>query len=554
MGFQLSAGVDVKETDLSTTIPGSATSLGAMVGVFGKGPAYDRTIITTENELVKVFGKPTDYNASSFFTAANFLQYGNNLTIVRVLATDARNASSGAVHPQPISNVDDYENLKSSIPEGFYAKSVGIDGNNISVSYANAAEFIGWAHEDLFDSAPNAATTQEVNLVVLYDSVPVETYTVSLLSNGKDSEGNNIFIDDVLMNRSGYVYSIVGDGDIITYSDPDADSTDTLADFTLAGGTDGLGRPTTASWMLGWDEFSDPEQVDVNLLLAGAAASEDVGLASDVQRYVVQSVAEARKDCVAFVSPPKTIVVGRTASDAVSDLQNWRTGQGNYTSNNFNVNSSYGMLDGNFKYMYDKYNDKYRWVPLAGDIAGLCVVTDNQRDPWWSPGGLTRGRIKGVVKLAFTANKGHRDQLYKSPYGINPIVSMPGKGTVLWGDKTTLTKPSAFDRINVRRLFIVLEKSIATASQYTLFEFNDEYTRNLFKGMVEPFMNDVKGRRGVYDFKVVCDESNNTGEVIDRNEFVADIYIKPTRSINYISLNFVATKTGVEFSELFGQV
>jgi phage tail sheath protein FI len=306
--------------------------------------------------------------------------------------------------------------------------------------------------------------------------------------------------------------------------------------------------------MLGWDEFSDPEQVDVNLLLAGAAASEDVGLASDVQRYVVQSVAEARKDCVAFVSPPKTIVVGRTASDAVSDLQNWRTGQGSYTSNNFNVNSSYGMLDGNFKYMYDKYNDKYRWVPLAGDIAGLCVVTDNQRDPWWSPGGLTRGRIKGVVKLAFTANKGHRDQLYKSPYGINPIVSMPGKGTVLWGDKTTLTKPSAFDRINVRRLFIVLEKSIATASQYTLFEFNDEYTRNLFKGMVEPFMNDVKGRRGVYDFKVVCDESNNTGEVIDRNEFVADIYIKPTRSINYISLNFVATKTGVEFSELFGQV
>jgi phage tail sheath protein FI len=219
-----------------------------------------------------------------------------------------------------------------------------------------------------------------------------------------------------------------------------------------------------------------------------------------------------------------------------------------------NINSSYGFLDGNYKYQYDKYNDNYRWVPLAGDIAGLCVFTDSSKDAWWSPGGLNRGKIKGVVKLAFNPTTGHRDQMYKSPYGINPVVSMPGQGTVLWGDKTMLTKPSAFDRINVRRLFIVLEKAISTASKYMLFEFNDAFTRSQFKGMVEPFMKDVKGRRGMYDFLVVCDETNNTGEVLDRNEFVADIYIKPARSINFITLNFIATKSGVEFSELFGAV
>jgi len=190
-------------------------------------------------------------------------------------------------------------------------------------------------------------------------------------------------------------------------------------------------------------------------------------------------------------------------------------------------------------------------MPLNGDIAGLCVRTDLSRDPWWSPAGFNRGHIKNVVKLAWNPQKSQRDELYKN--SINPVVTVPGQGTILFGDKTLQAKPSAFDRINVRRLFIVLEKAIATAAKFTLFEFNDEFTRSQFVNMVEPFLRDVQGRRGIYDFKVVCDESNNTGEVIDRNEFVGDIYIKPARSINFIQLNFVAVRTGVDFEEVVGK-
>jgi phage tail sheath protein FI len=209
-------------------------------------------------------------------------------------------------------------------------------------------------------------------------------------------------------------------------------------------------------------------------------------------------------------------------------------------------------MDSGWKYQYDKFNDVYRYVPLNGDTGGTMVRTDQQRDPWYSPAGFNRGNIKNVIKLAFNPNKAERDVLYKA--GVNPVVSFPGQGTVLFGDKTLLAKPSAFDRINVRRLFIVLEKSISTASKFTLFEFNDEFTRANFVNLVEPFLRDVQGRRGITDFRVVCDESNNTPEVIDRNEFIGDIFIKPARSINFIQLNFVAVRTGVDFSEVVGQV
>jgi phage tail sheath protein FI len=244
-----------------------------------------------------------------------------------------------------------------------------------------------------------------------------------------------------------------------------------------------------------------------------------------------------------FVSPTLAAVynnAGDEADDIVTERQDAA----------FNVNTSYAVMDSGWKYQYDKYNDKYRWIPLNADVAGLCARTDAIADPWFSPGGLNRGQIKNVVKLAYSPDKTDRDTLYKA--GINPVVSFPGEGTVLFGDKTLLAKPSAFDRINVRRLFIVLEKAIATAAKYQLFEFNDAFTRAQFRNLVEPFLRDIKGRRGIYDFRVICDETNNTGEVIDRNEFVADIYIKPARSINFISLNFIATRTGVAFEEIVG--
>jgi len=256
--------------------------------------------------------------------------------------------------------------------------------------------------------------------------------------------------------------------------------------------------------------------------------------------YIIDNICEVRKDCVVFGSPQKADSVNN--KDAADDIVEFR---------NVVRSSSYAMMDSGYKYQYDKYNDIYRWVPLNGDVAGLVVRTDDVRDPWFSPGGFNRGQIKNVVKLGYNPRKAFRDVLYKA--GVNPVVTFPGQGTVLFGDKTLLAKPSAFDRINVRRLFIVLEKAIATAAKFTLFEFNDEFTRAQFVNLVEPFLRDVQGRRGIYDFRVVCDESNNTGEVIDRNEFIGDIYIKPARSINFIQLNFVAVRTGVEFSEVVGK-
>jgi phage tail sheath protein FI len=212
--------------------------------------------------------------------------------------------------------------------------------------------------------------------------------------------------------------------------------------------------------------------------------------------------------------------------------------------------SSYATMDSGYKYQYDKYNDVNRYVAMNGDTAGLMARTDDERDPWYSPAGFNRGQIKNVLRLSYNPPKAQRDQLYKS--GINPVNTFPGQGTILFGDKTLLAKPSAFDRINVRRLFIVLEKAISIAAKFTLFEFNDEFTRAQFRNLVEPFLRDVQGRRGIYDFRVVCDETNNTGEVIDGNRFVGDIYIKPARAINFIQLNFVAVRTGVEFSEIVG--
>jgi phage tail sheath protein FI len=259
-------------------------------------------------------------------------------------------------------------------------------------------------------------------------------------------------------------------------------------------------------------------------------------------QYVIDNVAEVRLDCIVFASPQDTttgdVIVG-AGSAATTAINLYRDGLSS---------TSYAVLDSGYKYQYDRYNDVYRWIPLNGDVAGTCARTDNTNDPWFSPGGLNRGQIKNVVKLAHNPSKTDRDVLYKN--GVNPVVTFPGQGTVLFGDKTLLAKPSAFDRINVRRLFIVLEKSIATAARFQLFEFNDGFTRAQFKNLVEPFLRDVQGRRGITDFVVKCDETNNTGQVIDANEFVADIFVKPNRSINYITLNFVAARSSINFSEV----
>lgn len=305
---------------------------------------------------------------------------------------------------------------------------------------------------------------------------------------------------------------------------------------SMVHGRDGA-EARQADYIAGFNKFANPEEVDISLILTGSGS-----ITKNV--HVINNIAEVRKDCIAVISPHRADVVNNSSyvGKEVDDLITYR---------NAIPSSSYAVMDSGFKYIYDKYNDIYRYVPLNGDTAGLMVRTDNDRDPWFSPAGFNRGQVKNVIKLSYNPTKAQRDQLYKN--GINPVVTFPGQGTVLFGDKTLLAKPSAFDRINVRRLFIVLEKAISTAAKFTLFEFNDEFTRAQFRNLVEPFLRDVQGRRGIFDFRVVCDETNNTPEVIDRNEFVGDIYVKPARSINFIQLNFVAVRTGVEFTEVVGR-
>ena len=408
------------------------------------------------------------------------------------------------------------------------------------------------------------ASGDEVHVLVLDEdgdwtgvsgSVLERFENLSLAGNAKNENGANNYYKDVINEQSSYVYAytaigVSGPGTVGS----DAVSGTTYGDcstfsWSLGGGTNGTTSENEALlFTQGYNEWEDAETVDVSLLLGGPAEGT-------VSKLLVD-ICDRRKDCVAFLSPPKGAVVNKTATQAQGLVRDYRLGLNasngtvDYSSNNLNVSSSYAMLDSGWKYMYDKYNDRYVYVPLNGDIAGLCTRTEQNFDAWWPPAGFNRGQIRGVVRLAHNPRKAHRDNLYKDQ--INPVVSFPGEGVVLFGDKTLQSKPSAFDRINVRRLFIVLEKAIATAAKYQLFELNDQFTRSQFKSMIVPFLRDIQSRRGITDFMVVCDDTNNPGSVVDRNEFVADIYVKPTRSINFIQLNFIATRTGVDFSEVVG--
>jgi len=363
---------------------------------------------------------------------------------------------------------------------------------------------------------------------------------LSKASDARNEDGSTNYYKEVINRSSQYLWW-AGHPTGITNAGSAAGATSfgggsTPITISLASGSDGSAG-TPGQYQTAYDKFKSAEEVDIAILIGGSSTS-----ATAV--HLINNIAEYRKDCVAVISPEQSDVVNNTSYESaeIDDIIEFR---------NTLPSTSYGVLDSGFKYQYDKYNDQYRWVPLNGDIAGTMARTDEVRDPWYSPAGLNRGRIKNVVSLAFNPNKTERDQLYKN--GINPVTTFPGEGTVLFGDKTLLGYPSAFDRINVRRLFIVLEKAIAIAARQSLFEFNDEFTRAQFVNLVEPFLRDVQGRRGITDFRVVCDESNNTGEIIDRNEFVGDIYVKPARSINFIQLNFVAVRTGVEFEEVVGQ-
>ena len=737
MSFLVSPGVSVREVDLTNVVPAVATSVGAIAGAFQKGPVSSVTTITSEEQLVQVFGKPNSSNFETFFTATNFLQYADNLKVVRagsgivnagatsgILIRDddhyqasfqdgsgthgewtARTAGthgnslgvdicpSARAFAQPLGSlnltvgekaigsleitVDNQDATDATIAIGdiisfqtasavvatvagaitVATKNLVVDGNSGTIVVGDRVLGAGisdgdvvvkvasitdqqnlvldkaiivandiplvfskdtqveskgeeyevtavsgevltirllddpaggglqtiipdnslitrrWRFSDLFDSAPGTSAWSTANgrgekdeiHVAVYDTTGdvtgfdvdvagqrtaavIEIFpSMSKNPNAKTSEGSNNYYPDVIFAQSQFIYwtdhlaagtnwgtDIATGTDYTFVSGVDVSS--------LTGGTDDY-TLTAGEVELAYDLFANTETLDINLVLGGASSTvADTEAAMDTHVTMITSLVESRRDCVGFVSPYRGATVG--VADSITATKNVVDGFNNCPS------SSYMVFDSGYKYMYDKYNDVYRFVPLNGDTAGLCAFTDQIADSFFSPAGFNRGNIRGAVKLSFNPTKAERDQLYKAR--INPVVNFPGQGVVLFGDKTALSKPSAFDRINVRRLFLLLEKAISTAAKFQLFEFNDEFTRAQFRNLVEPFLRDIQGRRGITDFSVVADGTNNTGEVIDRNEFVADIYIKPARSINFISLNFVAVRTGVSFSEVGG--
>ena len=711
MGFQVSPGVNVSEIDLSTVVPSVSTTDGAFVGVFNWGPLEKITLITSELELVDLFKEPDNDTATSFFTAANFLAYGDKLRLVRVANTSTqdfpltidntdatapfeiigtgfetalRKGSTIEIDSNPgetyevlevvddntaivdaaattvgasinvtattyvgalnatseqstgngkpgvgilIKNEDDYEvNHSGGLGDfGLYAaKYPGDLGNSLEISLcpsanafqqdianvsatgtaltgsgtlflstlepgsivihpvsgeevkvssvtddtnavleqAFATDFststvtVKWEFADAIGQAPGTSdyaasrggSDDELHIVVvdrggeftgIQGNVLERFRFLSKAFDAKTNVGDNNYYAEVINRDSKYIYF----GDHLpsglnwgsTVSGTTFTTVDRPNTVKLSGGRNAnTGLEIDAARIKGYDLFADPDEVDVALVMAGEASTA-------VCIHIINNICEVRKDCIAVISPERADVVNN-AGDEIDDAIEFR---------NTLPSSSYAVMDSSWKYQFDKYNVVFRWVPLNGDIAGLMVRTDTNQDPWFSPAGYNRGNIKNVIRLSHNITRAQRDDLYQA--SINPVISSQGRGTVLFGDKTLLAKPSAFDRINVRRLFIVLEKAIAAASEFALFEFNDEFTRAQFRNLVEPFLRDVQGRRGIIDFRVVADSTNNTPEVIDRNEFIGDIYIKPARSINYIQLNFIAVRTGVEFSEIVGK-
>jgi len=567
MAFQVSPGVQVQEIDATSVVPAVSTSIGGFAGSFNWGPVDEIVTVSSENELAAKFGTPDDSTAKHFLVAASFLKYGNALKVVRVASGHENATSDGS--GQLIKNDEDYDNSSLSVGS-WIAKHPGVLGNSIKVGlvtasvsnfstiqYLTSSDATKYLYSSIFDSIPGTSeyasnlgktsAADEVHVVVIDEdgAISGEVGTVlesfgylSQASDAKKSDGSSNYYKDVINQQSAYVYWAAHDsnltdaGETVSANTTFVTSTTTL-ESSLSGGSDD-NAPTTGEIALGFDLLEDSETEDVNLLFAAPDANGEEAIAEDLI-----SIASSRKDCMAFVSPPIEDTVG--SSTPAADVKTFADGL---------TSSSYASCDSTALYVYDKYNDVYRWIGAAGHQAGLCANTDNVADAWFSPAGVNRGQLLGVTKLAFNPKKADRDTLYKAR--VNPIVSLPGQGTILFGDKTLLSRPSSFDRINVRRLFITLEKAISTAAKAQLFEFNDEFTRAQFRNLVEPFLRDVKGRRGLTDFLVVCDNTNNTQAVIDGNKFVADIFVKPARSINFISLSFVATRSGVEFSEISG--
>jgi phage tail sheath protein FI len=660
MAFLVSPGVQVREIDVSNVVPAVSSSIGGYVGSFSWGPVDEVRTITSEKDLVSVFGEPSGDDTyltsvkkkEHFYSAANFLKYGNNLKVVRAVSTNMLNASTGSAGLLVKNATHYYDNnyhtgAASSNVGDFVARCVGVLGNSLKVSVcasanafsqsaattvndssialgdtsmtvaSGAALVVGdiitfgtdtnkykiseintnaitfalasdgssglqtvvansanvnreWEFASSFTKAPgsspdaiaNSSSLDEMHIAVVDEDGLITGIVgeileifegVSMASDAKDAEGNSNYYVDKLRYNSNYIF----------FSNHNSNLSESGNTFASAGAIfDTHTLPITQSFTNGTDGYcltsgqkkagietylGDAETQDVDFLISGPLDGDD-GSGNDVttlaeattQANNLIAICEARKDCMAIISPRKQDCVNNSGSESTSIVALADTLS----------SSSYAVMDSAWCYQYDKYTDNYCYIPACGHTAGIMARSDQERDAWFSPAGFNRGQILGITKLSFNPNQAERDALYKKR--VNPIVTFPGQGTVLFGDKTLLSNASAFDRINVRRLFIVMEKAIATAAKFQLFEFNDAFTRAQFRATIEPFLRQVKGRRGIVDFQVVCDETNNSQSVVDANQFQASIFVKPNRSINFITLNFVAARSGVEFEEVYG--
>lgn len=529
----LSPGVESREIDRTFNINNIVANGTGYVGMFRWGPADDVTTITTnETELVTKLGRPDNATSLFFHAALNYLLYVNPLSIVRVVGDAAKNAVPVGETAILVKNDRDYE---SAVTDGisFIGRYPGELANSLMISAADSTGFATWDYADEFDYPPAVG---EFNLVVIDEDgfisgnagTILERYELMSKTEGaKKPDGTSAFITKVLQDQSNWI--LTGDLAAIDFTQS---SSVGVYETSLQGGVDD-NVTANADFDTGWQVFANSEIYDIVRGFTSGNPALGTNAAIDM--------AETREDVLMFAAPELSDVF-----NAISPEENVVE----YFTTTINKNTSYASYADNWKQVFDKYNDRYIWIPCDSDMAALHARTFVQNEPWFSPAGLNRGQLKNVVKLAWNPNKSQRDVLYKN--SINSIVSFPGEGTVLWGDKTALRRPSAFSRINVRTLFIVLKKNISFAARYQLFEFNDFITRSTFKRAADQYLENVESRRGLIDFRTVCDESNNTPQVIDSNEFVGDIYLKPSRSINFIRLNFIAVATGVSFDEIEG--
>ena len=640
MASQVSPGIVIKERDLSNAvITGAQQITAAFASTFQKGPIGEIVRVSSQKQMIDVFGKPADANAEDWYVASEFLSYGGRLAVVRA-ATNVKNASASGTGVLVRNDLDWESGTGSS--ETFVARTAGSWGNSLKVVVVDRGNDQILTLNGEFDSAPAPGTTltftsgtqvvvvsvngttlvvnsvggtlvatgdvlseagnndadltvisaldwyintqifgtgltlgaiaprprtsqyaadrgisnDELHVVVIDTTgaitgaanTIVERFTyLSKLSDGRNTEGAKTYYEEVLNEQSTFIYAGIALG--ADWGDDSVEMANTaysifgFQETNLFGGNDDYSYDNGEIGSA-YDLFLDTEESTVDFVLMGGSMALDAETKAKASK--VLSIASSRKDCIAFVSPHKGNQIGTGGALTTSQ-------QKVNTINFFNglASTSYGVFDSGYKYFYDRFNDKYRYIPCNGDVAGLCVATSSSLDDWYSPAGVNRGSLRNAVKLAYNPNKADRDDLYQAR--INPIVSFPGSGVTLFGDKTALASPSAFDRINVRRLFLNIQKRAEGLAKQVLFEQNDETTRASFASALNSYMSEVQSRRGVTDFLVVCDDSNNTPEVIDRNEFVAEIYIKPTRSINYITVTLTATKTGVSFAEVVGR-